>query len=91
MCFLCDFRVFSAELTGDNSANIVLDMENATSNNRSAGGSTVLVSGTYPLRGICMHNKSLNLPLILGLNSVDISPGVDTLVRCININEAFLR
>ncbi len=42
------FRVYGGEFTGDNSANIVLDMENATTSSGSkAGGSTVLVSGAY--------------------------------------------
>ena len=42
------FRVFGGEFTGDNSANVVLDMENATqSDGKIAGGSTVLISGSY--------------------------------------------
>ena len=32
--------------------------------------------GWYLLRGICIHNKSHNLPLILGLNYAYIFPGV---------------
>ena len=41
------FRVYGGEFTGDNNAAIILDMENATSGTHTAGGSTVLVSGTY--------------------------------------------
>jgi hypothetical protein len=41
------FRIDGGEFTNDNSVGICLDMENATSGSPKAGGSTVLVSGTY--------------------------------------------